>query len=202
MRRWTLIIGQGACAAVLGWGLAGLQPVDAIELHPTDQQIADALARGRQAAESRTPPDQLYVWFGPVADLEPRGFLMTKLTGLAVMSAHFALRAEHPTGNDLSQILTEPTLLISVLVYGDQPDFAMDSYMLLMQESRSIKPVKVRFDARANRSSAWPHRPAYRAKVVASFPYDELDPKAKAILTVFPGRGGAVSFDLDFSHIE
>ncbi|MGH7166624.1 MAG: hypothetical protein ACREIS_13990, partial [Nitrospiraceae bacterium] len=65
-----------------------------------------------------------------------------------------------------------------------------------------IKPVRVRFDGQASRTSVWPASPAFQAKVVASFSYADLDPRAKARLSVFPSVGGEVSFDLEFSEIE
>src|SRR2546425_391622 len=56
----------------------------AIELHPSAQQVATALERGQTAATARTPPVELYSWFGPPRDdaneFRPRGFLMTKLS--------------------------------------------------------------------------------------------------------------------------
>ncbi|MBI4400962.1 MAG: hypothetical protein HY581_04955 [Nitrospirae bacterium] len=186
------------CAGVSVWPGTGW----AIEDHPTQSQIEAALARGKAAAAARIPPDRLYAWFGSANKLEPRGFLMTKMAGLTVMSAHFALRSETPAEADISQILEERSLLISVLIFGDRPNFAVDSYLLLAQGQRVIKPIKVRFDGHASRTSVWPNPPAYRAKVVASFSYADLDLRAKTRLSVFPAGGGEVSFDLDFAQIE
>lgn len=174
----------------------------AIEVHPSSAQVEAALERGRAAAKARIPPNRLYAWFGSENDLEPRGFLMTKIAGLTVMSSHFALRSAMPSKTEIRQILEERTLLISVTIFGDRPNFAVDSYMLLVQGSRTVKPIKVRFDGQAERTSVWPNSPAYRAKVVGSFSYDDLDPRAKTRLSVFPAGGGEVVFDLDFAAIE
>jgi hypothetical protein len=176
--------------------------VPALEVQPDQSHIAAALARGQAAAVSRVPPDRLYAWFGQTGELEPKGFLMTKIAGLSVLSAHFALRGETPTETDIRQILHEASLLVSVTIFGDRPDFAVETYMLLVQSDRTIKPTKVRFDARASRTVVWPQKPAYQAKVVASFPYADLAPHDKTRLSVFPPGGGEVSFDLDFSQIE
>jgi len=127
---------------------------------------------------------------------------MTKMVGLTVMAAHFALRSATPTESEIARILEDGALLISVIMFGDRPDFAVDSYMVVEQGGRTIKPIKVRFDGQASRTSVWPQPPAYRAKVVASFPYEELDPRAKTKISVFPAGRGQVSFDLDFSLIE
>jgi hypothetical protein len=38
--------------------------------------------------------------------------------------------------------------------------------------------------------------------VVASFAYEDFDPRAKTKLSIFPAGGGEISFDLDFAQIE
>lgn len=196
----------GQVCGVIGSGLAlGLAPIHtayAVEVHPSPAQVTQALERGRSAARVRTPPDRLYAWFGPDTELEPRGFLMTKMAGLAVMSAHFALRSESPSESDIRQILDEKTLLVSVTIFGNRPNLAVEAYMVLVQGGRSIKPIKVRFDGTAVRTSAWPHAPAYKAKVVAMFAYDDFDPLAKTAVSVFPASGGEITFALDLSRIE
>lgn len=191
----------GAAMAFL-WGVASPAGGHAIEIQPGPAQIAAALERGKAAAVARIPPDRLYAWFGSVKALEPRGFLMTKLVGLTVMSAHFVLRSETPSEAEIRQILEEKTLLVSVTIFGERPTFAMDSYLVLVQGERTIKPVRIRFDGQASRTSVWPASPGFQAKVVASFSYADLDPRAKTRLSVFPSLGGAVSFDLEFSEID
>jgi len=177
----------------------------AIELHPSDQQVATALERGRTAATARTPPVELYSWFGPPRDdaneFRPRGFLMTKLSGLAVLSAHFALRAQQPNDQEIRRILDDQYLQVSVTLYGDRRDFAQNTFVMLVQGDRKIMPVRIRADDTADRTSAWPKSPAYRAKVVASFTYGDFAPLAKTQLSVFPRTGGELSFDLDFAAI-
>ena len=177
----------------------------AIELHPSAQQVATALERGQTAATARTPPVELYSWFGPPRDdaneFRPRGFLMTKLSGLAVLSAHFALRAQQPNDQEIRRILDDQNLQVSVTLYGDRRNFAQNTFVMLVQGDRKIMPVRIRADDTADRTSAWPKSPAYRAKVVASFTYDDFDPLAKTQLSVFPRTGGEISFDLDFAAI-
>ncbi len=177
----------------------------AIEIQPNAEQIRGALEQGRSAAAARTPPVELYSWFGPpegpANEFRPRGFVMTKLSGLAVMSAHFALRSAEPTEEELQRVLDDKHLQASVTLYGDRRDFAQNSFIMLTQGDRKIMPVHVRSDATAERTSAWPKSPAYRAKVVASFAYGDFDPQAKTQLSVFPRNGGELSFDLDFAAI-
>jgi hypothetical protein len=180
---------------------SGPGSVGAIETRPPEGAVAAALERGRAAATDRIPPDRLYAWFGSSEPFEPRGFIMTKLVGLRVMAAHFALRGEQPTEAEVQRILDEPSMLVSVTIFGDGPAFAVESYLVLVQGDRIIKPQTVRFDGRAQRTSVWPRAPAYQAKVVASFLYTDFDLRAPTKISVFPRAGGEVTFDLDFSTI-
>ncbi len=173
----------------------------AIEVSPTEEHILFALEQGKAAANSKTPPSHLFWRFGSSEVLQPHGMLMTKLGGVAVLSAHFSFRAARPTEEDLHRVLEDGFLQVSVIVFGSSARFAVDSYMLLKQGERLIKPAKVRSDSLAHRSIVWPNSPSFKAKVVASFPYDGFDPLVPTIISVFPGEGGEVNFDLDFSTI-
>ena len=186
-------------ALVLTWSAPS---VWAIQVAPTAAQIETAVQRGQDSAARREPPDRLYAWFGSDAELEPKGFILTKLVGVTVMASHFALRGETPGDADLHQILEGTSFLVTVMIFGDRPNFAVNSYVVMDQAGKTIKPVNVRFDGSAARTAAWPQAPAYRAKVVASFHYADLDPRAMTTLSVFPPGGGDVSFKLDFSAIE
>ena len=117
------------------------------------------------------------------------------------MATHMALRLQ-PSETDVRQVLEGKTMLISTVIFGNRPDFAVDSYMVLNQGGKTIKPVMVRFDARADRSVVWPESPRFKAKVIASFNYADFDPKAKTTITVFPASGGDSIFSMDFSEIR
>ena len=173
----------------------------AINVTPTEKEIKKALTRGKNSAKSQIPPSKLFWHFGESGDFKPHGLLMTKLSGLAVLSAHYSFRSAVPSQEDISRILNERHLQVSITIYGSSPSFAVDSYILLQQEKAIISPEKVRSDARASRSHAWPNDPPYQAKVVASFAYGSFDPMLPTIATVFPGGGGETSFTLDFSKI-
>ena len=178
-----------------------VSPSFAIDIGPTAEEIQAALDRGKEAAKLHRPPDAFYTRFGAADDLHPSGFLITKLGALSVLATHMALRGAEPTESDIAQVMEAKTMLISTVIFGNVPNFAADSYMVLDQGGHTIKPVTVRFDGMANRSAAWPDSPRFKAKVVASFNYADLDPKAQTILTVFPANGGEVTFSLDFSQI-
>ena len=192
----------GLSGFFLGWMLAWPWTAGAIDVQPTAERVRAALEQGRAAAKARTPPNELYAWFGGTSEQEPRGFLMTKLAGLAVMATHFALRSEQPTEADIRQILDEKSMLVSVTLFGGNAAFARDSYMVLTQGEKTIKPVKVRSDGQATPAPMWPKTPPYRAKIVASFLYEDFDPLAPTRISVFPGAGGEVPFDVDFSKVE
>jgi hypothetical protein len=188
----------GACFLML----CGVPALYAIETHPSEEAIRAALDRGTEAAKQHQPPDTFYTRFGATEDLRPSGFLITKLAALSVMATHMALRGVEPAEADIAQTLDGKTMLVSATIFGNVPNFAVDSYMVLDQAGKTVKPVTVRFDGLANRSSAWPEPPRFKAKVVASFAYADFDPVAQTIITVFPANGGEVTFPLDFSHIK
>ncbi len=192
---------MGRTCLILFLVLCGSGSAWAIELSPTRDQIEHALQEGRVAAQARVPPNELYAWFGSVEEFEPKGFLMTKMNGLTVLAAHFALRGEEPSELEMRRILDESNMLVSVILFGGTPAFARDSYLVLKQGEELIKPVKVRFDGVANRTHLWPNSPRYRAKVIATFRYEDFAPTASTTVIVFPSEGGERSFELDFSQV-
>jgi hypothetical protein len=177
-------------------------PSAAIELQPAQAQVQLALDRGKEAAARRQAPETFYARFGSGDDLHPSGFLVTKLGGLSVMATHMALRGLEPSAADIAQVIEVPTMLVSTVILGDSPSFAVNSYIVLDQGGRMVKPVTVRVDGQAGRSSAWPESPKFRAKVLATFSYADFDPHAQTTITVFPATGGEVRFSVDFSQIE
>jgi hypothetical protein len=191
-----LFIGALLIWAFLPWSAM------AIDVQPTSEQIQAALDKGKQAAQQHSSPDTLYERFGAADDLHPSGFLITKLGAVSVMATHMALRGAQPTEADIAQSLDAKTMPVSTMIFGNHPRFAVDSYMVLDQGGRSIKPVTIRFDGQAARSAAWPESPRFKAKVIASFNYADFDPMASATLTVFPANGGEVTFVLDFARIH
>jgi len=189
------------CTLLLG--ILNLFPAraSAIEPDPTQFQIKQVVERGLMAAKNRVLPNQLYSWFGSTRELEPKGFLMTKMTGLLVMASHFGLRGEGPSPLEIERILSEETMLVNVTIFGATPTFARDSYMVLQQGEVLMKPVKVRFDSVAHRTSSWPKVPRYKAKVIGAFRYETFDPNAMTTILVFPNEGGEFSFIVDFSKV-
>jgi hypothetical protein len=190
------------CAGVVALSCLLHTSAHAIDVHPTAEQIQAALERGKEAAQKRSPPDTFYVRFGATDELHSSGFLITKLGGLSVMATHMALRGLQPSETDVTQVLEGQTMLVGTVIFGNVPNFAVDSYMVFDQGGKTVKPVTVRFDGFANRSAAWPESPRFKAKVVASFNYADFDPNANTTITVFPANGGESSFSLDFSGIH
>ena len=174
----------------------------AIQSQPSHDEVRAALDRGLEAAKEHRPPDTFYTRFGATDDVHPSGFLITKLAALSVMANHMGLRGLEPGEADIAQALDAKTMLVSATIFGNVPNFAVDSYMVLDQGGKTVKPVTVRFDAQASRSAAWPQLPRFKAKVVASFAYADFDSDAHTTITVFPANGGEVTFPIDFSQIK
>jgi len=197
MMNWATLVGGSLLAALSVFSLESW----AIELAPSQAQIDHAVEQGLKAAHDGMPPNRLYAWFGSDEELKPKGFLMTKVSGLTVLASHFGLRGAQPSNQDIQRILNEETMLVSITFYGDTSTFAKDSYVVLEQGDRLIKPVTVRFDAVAHRTVKWPDAPAFQAKIIGSFPYNGFDPLAQTTILVFPRQGGKISFEFDFSSI-
>ncbi len=192
----------GFCLFCIGGTLGVLaRESRAIEVSPTTVQVEQAVEQGLRAAEDRVLPNRLYTWFGSDRELRPKGFLMTKMNGLTVMASHFGLRGETPSETEIQRILAEETMLVSVTIFGETRTFADNSYIVLKQGEKLVKPLNVRFDGVAQRTKIWPKAPRYKAKVIGSFQYDAFDAKAKTTIMVFPGKGDEVSFDVEFSNV-
>ncbi len=188
-------------------GLVAMSPLlyvsaHAIEVRPTAEHIQAALDQGIKAAKKGMPPDSFYVRFGVRDEVQPKGFLITKIGALSVMATHMALRGLQPSQADVAQVMEGTTMLISTVIVGNTPNFAVDSYMVLDQGGKTIKPVTVRFDAQATRTVVYPKSPRFKAKVVASFNYADFDPKAMTSVTVYPATGGESSFSVNFDEID
>jgi hypothetical protein len=177
-------------------------PVHAIDVHPTAKQIQTAIDQGKEAAQKGRSPDSFYVRFGVSDEVYPKGFLITKIGALSVLATHMALRGLRPSETDIMQILGDQTMLVSTVIFGNVPNFAVDSYVVLEQGEKVIKPVTVRFDAQADRSVVWPKNPRFKAKVVASFRYADFDPNVRTTITVYPATGGESSFSMNFGEID
>ncbi|MCE9536821.1 MAG: hypothetical protein K8R65_10500, partial [Nitrospirae bacterium] len=190
------------CGGLVAVSCVSPMTAHAIVVHPTTVQIQAALDRGQEAAQKGNSPDTFYVRFGATDELHPSGFLITKLGGLSVMATLMALRGIQPSETDVTQVLEGQTMLVSTVIFGNAPNFAVDSYMVFDQGGKTIKPVTIRFDGFANRSIAWPESPRFKAKVIASFNYADFDPNARTTITVFPANGGESSFNIEFSQIH
>lgn len=198
-RQRSMLLGVGIVA------LSALSPLSAhpIELYPTAKQIQTAIDQGKEAAQEGKSPDSFYVRFGVSDAVTPRGFLITKLGALSVMATHMALRGLQPSETDVRQVLEAQTMVVSTVIFGNAPNFAVDSYLVLEQGGKVIKPVTVRFDAQAEHSARWPKPPKFKAKVVASFAYRDFDPMVRTTITVYPATGEEASFPpINFVEID
>lgn len=195
-KRMRLSVGVVALSAFL------YSPAFGIDVDLTAQQIQAAFEQGKAAAQKNMSPERFYVRFGMADEVQPKGFLITKIGALSAMATHMALRGVQPSEADVTHVLEDNTMLINITIFGNQPDFAVDSYMVLDQGGKTIKPVSVRFDAQASRSVVWPKSPRFKAKVVARFKYADFAPRAKTVITVYSGTGEESNFPLNFHEID
>ena len=192
----------GSVWIALVWAYGLGYPSAAIEVQPAPAQVQLALDRGKETAVRHQAPETFYARFGSDDDLHPGGFLVTKLGGLSILATHMALRGLEPSAADIAQVIEAPTMLVSTVIFGNSPSFAVNSYMVLDQGGRVVKPATVRTDGQAKRSKAWPESPKFHAKVVAAFRYTDFDSQSQTTITVFPASGGEIHFPINFAAID
>ncbi len=195
--RTHVVLGQTVACLLSFVGLAA-----AIEVNPTPTQIQLALDRGKQAAAQYHSPETLYRRFAGVDSVQAEGVVLTKLGSLSVLAAHMALRGLEPSEADVAHVIEASTMLVSATIVGERPDFAMNSYMILDQGGRTIKPLTIRADGQADRRATWPESQKFHAKIVATFRYADFDQNARTTITIFPAGGGEVRVLVDFAYIE
>jgi hypothetical protein len=198
MKVWAhAVMGQTAACLLSFLGLAA-----AIEVSPDQTQVHVAIDRGKQAAAQHHSPETLYSRFGGIGHVQPEGFLLTKLGSLSVLATHMALRGLEPSAADVAHVIESPTMLVSATIVGERPDFAVNSYMILDQGGRAIKPTTMRADGQAHRGTTGTESPKFHATIVATFRYADFDPRARTMITIFPATGDEVQVPLNFADIE
>ncbi|MBM4139806.1 MAG: hypothetical protein FJ244_10140 [Nitrospira sp.] len=103
--------------------------------------------------------DTFHLRFESVDAVPPGGFLLTKFGNLSVMTAHMAMRGTEPSPSDITQVVAASTMLVRALIFGDIPVFAANNYLVREQGAKTVKPVVVRVDGTADRSTVWPNVP-------------------------------------------
>lgn len=109
----------------------------------------------------------------------------TKWHKLALLAGIKAREGATFTENEQKLILEDPMLQIDIRVSGNSLDFARDHEVVLVQNSRAIKPEKLHadhFQVSRQHSKVPPAFPSYAATIRTYFSYTQLDPTAPCTL--------------------
>jgi hypothetical protein len=172
---------------------------EGIKVNLTEKEVKEALDWGRKNKD--TPKVLFFTYRFSSQAYKGEGYIATKFMALALLGCSSGKRYQSVKRADIEDILNTKVLMISISTYGDKPDFAKDYHMVLKQGGKVIQPVSVDAPAWANTTGGSPENPSYLAPVIASFPYSDIDPKAKTTVILIKDQGDS-RFEVDFSHYK
>src|SRR5437879_6752199 len=123
---------------------------------------------------------------------------LNRLGGAIARNPEQAEQDKAKIDEQIQKILDSKVLRIAFDFCGDTADFAEGSTATLEQRGTMIEGER----AKPDRAKKNEKGPAYRGKIVASFPYSSFDPNAATKITLYPPVGDAMSWEVDFSKIK
>ena len=123
---------------------------------------------------------------------------LNRLGGAIARNPEQAEQDKAKIDEQIQKILDAKVLKIEFDFCGDTADFAEGATATLEQGGKMIKGEM----AKPDRAKKNEKGPAYRGKIVASFPYSSFDPNAVTKITLFPPMGDAMSWEVDLSKIR
>jgi len=135
---------------------------------------------------------------GGGGEIRTKTFALNRIGSLMARNPEQAEQDKAKIDESIQKVLDSKVLKITFDFCGDTADFAEGSSATLEQGGKMIKGEM----AKPDRAKKNEKGPAFRGKIVASFPYSSFDPKAPTKITLFPPVGDAMSWEVDFSKIR
>ncbi len=123
---------------------------------------------------------------------------LNRLGGVIARNPEQAEQDKAKIDEQIQKVLDAKMLKIEFDFCGDTADFAEGATATLEQGTKMLKGEMTKPD-RAKKNEKGP---AFRGKIVASFPYSSFDPNAVTKITLYPPVGDAMSWEVDFSKIK
>src|SRR5438445_4879181 len=123
---------------------------------------------------------------------------LNRLGGAIARNPEQAKQDKAKIDEQVQKILEAKVLKIEFDFCGDTADFAEGATAPLEQGGKMIKGEM----AKPDRAKKNEKGPAFRGKIVASFPYSSFDSNAVTKITLFPPVGDAMSWEVDLSKIR
>lgn len=166
----------------------------AIELQPTDEQIAAVI----QAGATDGSGSEIMNRFGST-DACGWGFVQTRLQNIWASSQTAARKLQSYTRDDAAEWLDEKEMMITYVLCADsQKD---NAHLVIEQHSKVVQPSGV-ITTSAGTSPTWPRSPAYMTIVQARFRYQDLDPAAETTIIIVPSVGPRSTHTVSFSELQ
>jgi len=181
---------------------------EGIKVNLTEEETREAIDWGIKNKDSPEVFLSSYE-FGSQEAYEERGFIVTKFRTLASLG-YTSVKTKHKVDTAhiqpevkkaIQTVLNTKVLVLDIITYGDEPDFAKDYHIVLKQGEKIIQPVGLTAPQRADTTTRFPQSPSYKAWVEAQFPYSKLDPKGKTTVILIKDQGDS-RFEVDFSHYK
>jgi len=135
---------------------------------------------------------------GGGGEIRTKTFALNRIGSLMARNPEQAEQDKAKIDESIQKVLDSKVLKITFDFCGDTADFAEGSSATLEQGGKMIKGEM----AKPDRAKKNEKGPAFRGKIVASFPYSSFDPNAVTKITLFPSVGDALSWEVDLSKIR
>ena len=202
---WSVLRWIGG--AVAAAGLLCLTPASpgaiVVDLNPT--ALKQAIEDGKKMSDEdlKTIPTRFGANLkedlcGGGGEIRTKTVTLNRLGGAIARNPEQAEQDKAKIDEQIQKILDSKVLRIAFDFCGDTADFAEGSTATLEQGGKMIKGEM----AKPDRAKKNEKGPAYRGKIVASFPYSSFDPNAATKITLYPPVGDAMSWEMDFSKIR
>ncbi len=205
MMGWSVLRGMGR--AVAAAGLLCLTPASSgailVELNPA--AVKQAIEDGKKMSDEELKTISTRFGASLKEDIcggggaiRTKTVTLNRLGGAIARNPEQAEQDKAKIDEQVQKILEAKVLKIEFDFCGDTADFAEGATATLEQGGKMIKGEM----AKPDRAKKNEKGPAFRGKIVASFPYSSFDPNAVTKITLFPPMGDAMSWEVDLSKIR
>lgn len=205
MMGWSVLRGMGR--AVAATGLLCLTPASSgailVDLNPAAVKQAIEDGKKMNDEELKTISTRFGASLkedicGGGGAIRTKTVTLNRLGGAIARNPEQAEQDKAKIDEQVQKILEAKVLKIEFDFCGDTADFAEGATATLEQGGKMIKGEM----AKPDRAKKNEKGPAFRGKIVASFPYSSFDPNAVTKITLFPPMGDAMNWEVDLSKIR
>jgi hypothetical protein len=203
MRAWIWRL-SGIIAVAVVWCFTA-SPSGAIVVDLNPAAVKQAIDDGKKMSDedlktipTRFGADLKEDLCGGGGEIRTKTVTLNRLGGAMARNPEQAEQDKAKIDEQIQKILDSKILRIAFDFCGDTAEFAEGSNATLEQGGKMIKGEM----AKPDRAKKNEQGPAYRGKIVASFPYSSFDPNAATKITLYPPVGDAMSWDVDLSKIR